>query len=618
MSNTATIISDHRQDTVEVDDGESLLGALQRTGWHLPAPCGGIGRCGKCLVTVDPPDAGGSRSPEEHRFTGDDPTRRLACRTYPTADLTVTLPGHVTPPASADTLAKGGGIEVPASGKPVVVLERLRLDAPTLEDQQSVLRRVRAAAGMHDLRVTCDQLSVAAAALDAGAELDAIIDTGAPALVALEQADVDSDAGAGTRLLGVAFDIGTTTVAGYLVDLGSHDVLASCSEANAQGDYGADVITRITAYGSGAPLHDVICDQLASLTHQLAREAGVRSQEIATAAIVGNTTMIHLLLDLDPTSMSRAPFMPVLTEAVTVPASDVCLPLHPKAMLRIPPGVSAYVGTDIVADLLSSGLDRHPGVSLLVDIGTNGEIICGGEDGLVACSTAAGPAFEGATIRHGSGGVAGAINHVRRERTTIVIETIGELAPRSICGTGLMDTVAMLLADGVVDETGRFDADAAAGEIAELYREHIVEVDGEPALVLADEASAHTEPVVLTQGDVRQVQLAKGAIAAGIRVLLDEVGVEPADLRAVYLAGGFGTYVRPEAALRVGLLPGVDPDRVIPVGNAAGAGAARVLVDRESGAEAQAIVDTCRYIELSGSAAFQNFYMEEMMFPATE
>ena len=615
MSITATITSDHRQDTVEVHDDESLLGALQRTGWHLPAPCGGIGRCGKCLVTIDPPEAGGARSPEEDRFTGDDPARRLACRTFPTADLTVTLPGHVTPPASADTLAKGGGIEVPTSGKPVVVLERLRLNAPTLEDQQSVLRRLRAAAGMPRLRVDCEQLSTAAAALEAGSELDAIVDTGEPALVALEQAAGD---GEGLRLLGVAFDIGTTTVAGYLVDLGSHDVLASCSEANAQGDYGADVITRITAYGSGAPLHDVICEQLASLTRRLARDAGVESEDIATAAIVGNTTMIHLLLDLDPTSMSRAPFMPVLTEGVTVPASEVCLPLHPNALLRIPPGVSAYVGTDIVADLLSSGLDRHPGVSLLVDIGTNGEIVCGGEDGLVACSTAAGPAFEGATIRHGSGGVAGAINHVRREGTTLVIETIGEVAPKSICGTGLMDTVAMLIEDGVVDETGRFDGAAATGEAAVLYGERIVEVDGEPALVLAEEESAPTEPIVLTQGDVRQVQLAKGAIAAGIRVLLEEAGVEPSDLQAIYLAGGFGTYVRPEAALRVGLLPGVDAERVIPVGNAAGAGAARVLVDRESSSEAQTIVDSCRYIELSGSAAFQNFYMEEMMFSAPE
>jgi uncharacterized 2Fe-2S/4Fe-4S cluster protein (DUF4445 family) len=616
MSITATIISDHRQDTVEVGDDESLLGALQRTGWHLPAPCGGTGRCGKCLVALDPPEAGGTRSPEEDRFTGDDPARRLACRTYPVADLTVTLPGRVTPPASADTLAKGGGIEVPTSGKPVVVLERLRLNAPTLEDQQSVLRRMRAAAGMDDLRVACEHLSVAAAALEAGAELDTIIDTGEPALVAIERAPDRTEAG--MRLLGVAFDIGTTTVAGYLVDLGSHDVLASCSEANAQGDYGADVITRITAYGAGAPLHEAICEQLASLTRQLARDADVRSEEIATAAIVGNTTMLHLLLDLDPSSMSRAPFMPVLTEGVTVPASDVCLPLHPKATLRIPPGVSAYVGTDIVADLLSSGMDRHPGVSLLVDIGTNGEIVCGGEDGLVACSTAAGPAFEGATIRHGSGGVAGAINHVRREGATLVIETIGGVAPKSICGTGLMDAVAVLLADGVVDETGRFDADAATGEAAELYRERIVEVDGEPALVLADGESAHGEPIVLTQGDVRQVQLAKGAIAAGIRVLLDEAGVEPSDLQAIYLAGGFGTYVRPLAALRVGLLPDVEPERVVAVGNAAGAGAARVLVDRASGEEAQTIVDSCRYIELSGSAAFQTFYMEEMMFPAPE
>jgi uncharacterized 2Fe-2S/4Fe-4S cluster protein (DUF4445 family) len=397
--------------------------------------------------------------------------------------------------------------------------------------------------------------------------------------------------------------------------LATHSVVASRSEANAQGTYGADVISRITAFGEDAPLHSAICDQLARMTRDLASHAGARTSSITTAAIVGNTTMIHLLLDLDPTSMARSPFTPVVTEAVALPAADLRLPLHDRALVRLLPGVSAYVGTDIVADLLSSRMHDESTPALLVDIGTNGEIVCGGRDGLIACSTAAGPAFEGATIRHGSGGVAGAINHVRREGTELVIETIQGAAPRSICGTGLMDTVAMLLTDGIVDASGRMDGEGASAQARACYERRFVEIDGEPAVVLADGAASGGEPIVITQGDIRQVQLAKGAIAAGIQVLLQEAGVAADELSAVYFAGGFGSYVRPDAAVRVGLLPGVPADRVVALGNAAGAGAARVLLDDESAAEAERIVEACRYVELSGSAAFQGFYMEEMLFP---
>ncbi|MFW6293323.1 MAG: ASKHA domain-containing protein [Spirochaetota bacterium] len=600
-----TIISDSRRHEAMCEPGETLLSTLQRAGWHIPAPCGGAGRCGKCLVSVSPAEAGGDRHAEEERFTGDDRSLRLACRTYPRADLTVTIAGDVEPPVSADTLAKGGAIEVPTSGRPVVILEQVALDEPSLDDQRSVLRRIRDATDLPTLTIDSTLLRAAGEALADHVDIETIVDTGRMLAVELRPLHAETTR---LRVLAVAFDIGTTTVAGYLLDTGVHTVLASRSEANAQSAYGADVISRITAYGTGAPLRDTICRQLARMTEELAREAGIAPESICSAAIVGNTTMVHLLLDLDPTTMSRAPFLPTLTEAVYPTASEIGLPIHARSVVRIPPGVSAYVGTDIVADLLSSRMHRSDGVSLLVDIGTNGEIVCGGKDGLVACSTAAGPAFEGATILHGSGGVAGAINHVRRERERIVVETIKDQPPMSICGTGLMDAVAMLLDDGVVDETGRMDVESLPAEVRALYERCLTEVGDEPAIVLS-------EGVVLTQGDIRQVQLAKGAIAAGIRVLLEEAGVEPDGLEAVYLAGGFGTYVRPEAAVRVGLLPGIAAGKVVALGNAAGAGAARMLVDDSCTNEAEEIVARCRYVELSGSAAFQNFYMEEMFFP---
>ncbi len=618
MKHTIAIVSDGRTQRVELEPDESLLECLQRTGWHVPAPCGGIGRCGKCLVTVDPSSAAGTRRPEDERFTGTAPDRRLACRTFPTGDLTVRLSGTVTPPTSADTIAKGGSIDVPTSGHPIVILERIRLDPPSLDDQRSVHRRLRDAASMPGLAVGRSLLQRASSAIashDADAPfVDLVIDASESAVVDLIPVTDGSD----PRLAGLAFDIGTTTVAGYLLNLGTHEVVASRSQANAQAPYGADVISRITSYGNGAPLRDTICRQLAEMTRDLAATAGMEPGSIHTAAIVGNTTMIHLLLGLDPTSMSHAPFLPTTTEAVALDPGEIELPVHPRARVRIVPGVSAYVGADIIADLLSCRMHRADGVSLLVDIGTNGEIVCGGADGLIACSTAAGPAFEGATIRHGSGGVSGAINHVRREGGRLVVETIAGAPPASICGTGLMDAVAMLLDDGVLDETGRLDLEEASVEVRDAYGELFTETDGEPALILAHRAENGDEPLVLTQSDIRQVQLAKGAIAAGVQVLLAEAGVTADELSAIYLAGGFGSYVRPSAALRVGLLPDVPEDRVHAIGNAAGAGAARMLVDRACTDEAAQIVDSCRYIELSGLSLFQDHYMEQMMFPARE
>ncbi len=618
MKHTITIVSDGRTQRVELQPDESLLECLQRTGWHMPAPCGGIGRCGKCLVTIEPASAAGARRPEDERFTGAAPGRRLACRTFPVGDLTVRLSGTVTPPTSADTIAKGGSIDVPTSGHPIVILERVTLDPPSLEDQRSVYRRLRDATTIPGLIVDRDLLQRASSAVASsetdGPFLDLVIDAPESAAIDLTPATGDDD----QRLSGLAFDIGTTTVAGYLLNLGTHEVTASRSQANAQAPYGADVISRITSFGNGAPLRDTICRQLAEMTRDLAATAGIDAESIHTAALVGNTTMIHLLLGLDPTSMSHAPFLPTMTESVALDPDELGLPVHPRARVRIVPGVSAYVGADIIADLLSCGMHRATGISLLVDIGTNGEIVCGGADGLIACSTAAGPAFEGATIRHGSGGVSGAINHVRREGNRLVIETIGGIPAASICGTGLMDAVAMLLEDGVLDETGRLDLEEASDEARDAYAGLLTEMDGEPALVLAHRAENGDGPLLLTQSDIRQVQLAKGAIAAGVQVLLSEAGITADELSAIYLAGGFGSYVRPGAALRVGLLPDVPEDRVHAIGNAAGAGAARMLVDRECADEAAQIVESCRYIELSGSALFQDHYMEQMMFPSRE
>lgn len=605
-----TIGSGSKQDTLEAPSNSTLLEIIQKAGWHISAPCGGTGKCGKCSVEVDPPENLSPRSDVEERWIATNGNRRLACQCTPLGEVTVALGGDATPPADSHTLAKGGAIDVAPTGVPSVTVDVVELEPPTLEDQRSLHRRIADAVESRDLVSAPDVLGKARSMVveaDGAIELAAVVaaDTFAPRLIDVRPADK-------LDLFGVAVDIGTTTIAAYLLDMASHTVIASRSEMNAQASYGADVVSRIQAAGSGSPLTGTVCEQLARMVAEIGQPLDIDAAQIVAGAIVGNTTMMHLLLGLDPAPLAVAPFAPISLEPMRIDPHSIGLPLNDHARVTLLPGISAYVGTDIMADLLATRIHEGSEISLLIDIGTNGEIVLGNRDGLVACSTAAGPAFEGATIRHGSGGVDGAINHVRREADQILIETIGEVATASICGTGLMDAVAMLRDDGVVDETGLIDADGLSGETADTYSSLLTQVDGEPAVILSQNGGKSIE---LTQSDIRQVQLAKGAIAAGVRTLLGEAGVGTSDVAHVYLAGGFGTYVRPESAVRVGLLPDVDLDRIASVGNAAGAGAARALLDRRASEEALDLVDRCRYLELSGSAEFQNFFIDEMFFP---
>ncbi|MFW6211851.1 MAG: ASKHA domain-containing protein [Spirochaetota bacterium] len=601
-----TIVSPSSTAVTDATPGATILAALQRAGWHLPAPCGGAGVCGKCRVVVSPHELAGPPDEQERKLLGDEPGTRLACRCVPEGDITVTLPGEAVPPATAGSDAKGGDVSVAAVKRSVIDRHVISLGKPSLDDQRSLAQRLRDALDSH-VAVSPSTLMPLVPYLD-GREFLAVVNSAlSPSRVVLTSQNTS------TKSYGLGFDIGTTTVAGYLLESTSGKVVTATSEPNAQGSFGADVISRITAFNKGAPLDKAIRTQLKRMASSMCAVSGVETSQLVDACIVGNTTMLHLVLGIDPSSMSRTPFTPILTEAVTVEPTDVGLDLAPGALLYLPPGVSAYVGADIVADLISTGMHDRAGFSLLIDIGTNGEIVLGGRDGLFACSTAAGPAFEGASIRHGSGGVAGAVSHVRRDGETLAIEVIAGEEPSSICGTGLLDLVSMLLNDGCIDETGRMAMEGVREEIKAWYAPRVIEDRGEPAFVFAERSDGSR--LILTQADVRQLQLAKGAIAAGVRFLLERAGIRAEQLEAVYLAGGFGTYVRPEAAVRIGIIPGVSPEQIIAVGNAAGAGAVRLLLDAESRTAAESLAQSVAYEELSGKPRFQELYMEEMLFP---
>lgn len=421
----------------------------------------------------------------------------------------------------------------------------------------------------------------------------------------------------------VAVDIGTTTVVASLLDLSRGDALATASATNPQNIYGADVISRIT-HATTRPrgtreLQERVIEAINALLDDLIRRAGIGREQIRALTVVGNTTMTHLFLGVRPDGLSRAPYEATFTEARTVRAGDLGLAVPPTADVHVLPGIGGFLGADTVAVALATRLQELPGWTLALDIGTNGELLLAGDGRIWATSTAAGPAFEGAQISSGMRAVAGAIERVRLGDDDIVLQVIGGGPPLGICGSGLIDAVAALLQSGVLDPSGRLrTADELAGAPPAL-RDRVIRVDGQNAFVLARAADgpgpgAEAGPVLLTQGDIRQLQLGKGAILAGARLLLREVGIEESRLDRVLLAGAFGNYIDPASARRIGLLPDVPLSRIVPVGNAAGAGAQEAALSRRRRRQAEELARAIVHVPLAERPEFQGEFVRAMRF----
>lgn len=408
---------------------------------------------------------------------------------------------------------------------------------------------------------------------------------------------------------GLACDIGTTTVVCHLVELSTGRTAATLGEGNAQRPFGGDVIARIKASmeGQRPALTAAIRGQLSRMVEALCQKAGVPLAEVHTMAVAANTTMCHLLAGLAPDSLGRAPFIPLSRFGERYSARELELPFD--GTVYIAPAVSGYVGGDITADLLWTQLDRAERPTLLIDVGTNGEMALGDARRLLCCSTAAGPAFEGAQISCGMTAAPGAISQVCWRDGGLSCSVVGGIPARGICGSGLIDAVAVMLDLGAIDETGRMlNVDEDEEDIPEQALPYLFLKDDEPAFRLA-------EAVYVTQADVRKLQLGKGAIAAGVQVLLDAYGVPCGQVGGLLLAGGFGRYIRPESAARIGLIP----KELLPVtkaiGNAAAEGARAALVSRQARARLSRLQDHMEYLELSGLAAFNTAYMDTMLFP---
>lgn len=411
----------------------------------------------------------------------------------------------------------------------------------------------------------------------------------------------------GLQGYGVAVDIGTTTVACHLVNLENGKTVAVAGEGNAQRSYGADVISRIQASVEGrlGEMAEVIRKQLGEMMETLCREAKVSPAEVCFMTVAANTTMCHILAGLKPDTIGVAPFTPLSLFGDDYDAKSWGLPFDGRVYLA--PSVSGYVGGDITADLLAVDMDKADKPVLLIDVGTNGEMALGCGDKFVCCSTAAGPAFEGAQIRFGMTAAEGAISSVEYHDGALECKVIGSVEAKGICGSGLIDAIAVMLEVGALDETGR---------VLDVDEDDDIPEEALPFLTLLDEEPAFrlTEQVYVTQSDVRKVQLGKGAIAAGIQVLIDTSDVNYDDIGALLLAGGFGSFIRPASAARIGLIPAELLDVTKAVGNTAAVGAKMALVSQEARERLDKLQKAMDYQELSGLAAFNTAYMEKMMF----
>jgi len=593
-------------------EGTTVFNAANWAGLAIDSTCGGRGTCGKCKVRMlaganSITDADRKYLTREELADG----WRLSCRAPIHSESVAEVPRLMTSPKAA-LLGYGRHVAI----DPNVAKVYVQLAEPTLEDQQPDLARVVAALDKEGYAVRADPAVWRALPKTLRSndwQVTAVIV--GDELIAIEGGDTTS------RAYGLALDIGTTTVVGAVVDLNTGAVAAVQSTLNGQAPYGADVISR-SSYTMMEPdglatLQTRIVDTINTLFDRLLAASNVARENVYEAVVVGNATMLHLLLGIDPEPISVAPFIPAIEESITLPASEIGLRLHPQARLSTLPHLGAYVGADIVAGVLATGLAREKDekVRLYIDVGTNGEIVLGSTRKTIATAAPAGPAFEGAQIKCGMRASDGAIEGVQ-VGADVHLQIIGA-APRpiGICGSGLVDAVAELVRVGLVDASGKLlRPEEARGNFSHALVNRLVEVNGVRAFLL----SAPEDNIVLTQPDIRALQFAKGAIAAGVDVLMQQLGVTAQDLHEVLLAGSFGSYINPASARTIGLVPWVPVERIVAVGNAAGEGAKIALLSFREREAAKRIPEFIEYVELSGRPEFNDIFTEALGFPAAQ
>jgi uncharacterized 2Fe-2S/4Fe-4S cluster protein (DUF4445 family) len=619
------------QTEISVPDGETIIHAAMEAGVHVNASCGGEGVCGKCRVRIEEGTVDGGIS---EKISPQDQEKgfRLACQAAVKSDLVVRIPVESAMDASAlRTLVsprKTAHIqamnfdELKEKGLFVAPVEKklLQLPEPTLQDNLSDITRLisylKANYDEHRLDVA---LSVIRKIPDVIRQKDfevsatlvrPVRDIGKTRLINIQPGDTTH------RIYAIAMDIGTTTIYGQVIDLISGDVLAEHGDFNGQISYGEDIISRIVYAekpGGLQRLHEVVMETINKILAKIIKQSGIDHEDLAAITLAGNTTMTQLMLKINPRYIRRSPYVPAATLYPPTRAKDLGMAVADHVSALVYPAVSSYVGGDIVAGVMGSGIYRSQELTLYLDVGTNAEIVIGNQDWLACAACSAGPAFEGGGLKFGMRAEKGAIEDFSIDPVTYepMIITIGNVRPRGICGSGLITMVATLFELGVINNLGKFNRDLETNRIRK--NEGVYEY----VLAWKDDTQIDRD-VVLTEIDIENLIRAKGAIYSGCMTLLTEVGMNIQDIEHIILAGGFGSYVDLEKAMVIGLLPEMDPAKVTFIGNGSLMGARMSSLTNRIRKDVVEVTEKMTNFELSDTPSYMDNYIAALFLPHTD
>ena len=575
------------------EPGLTILEIARRAGVQLAAVCGGAGTCGQCKVQILEGEVSAVSAAELEALTAGEIAggERLACQTIALSTLKVNIPARSL---TATQRMQVESLSVQVDVDPAVRGYEVQLAPATKEDLRSDTSRVAdALQEAHGVQLTAVD-AVAVQSLS-----DRLRADGWSGTAVVRGGELIAWISSGVRRVGFASDLGTTKMAGYLIDLDSGALLAARAVMNPQIAYGEDVMARIgyamQCLEKATTLAQVVRDAFNGMITELCAEAGTTADAVTDAVIVGNTAMHHLFAGLPVRQLGLAPYVAAVSEAMDVKARDVGLHLAPGTYVHLLPNIAGFVGADHVAMLLATGIYDDNRVVAGLDIGTNTEVALRARGRLLTCSTASGPAFEGAHIRDGMRAADGAIERVLLDDDRIVYQTIGGVAPIGICGSGILDAVAQLFAHGVVDRRGAIRPG----------HPRVRETGNGREFVLVEGAESGTgREIVVTRGDIGEIQLAKGAMRAGLNILLAKAGVSESDIDAVVIAGAFGSYIDVASAVAIGMFPTLPLERFVQVGNAAGMGARMAVVSLKQREQARRIALEAEYVELTNTPEF--------------
>ena len=623
---------------VKVKKGETILAGAVHAGVYINSSCGGDGVCGRCKVIVK---KGDFKTQPTGRISAEEKKQGyvLACLTTVYGDLEVFVP-----PESRLDLGKLSGEEAKFlrlrgiyseaeevdSGKPIIdetvfvhsplaTKIFLKMPPPTLDDKISDLERlyreIRRKRDIPIMQTGLMNIKRLGAMLREGkwqitATLGKRNET--TEIVLMEPGDTSK------RNFGIAFDIGTTTVTGQLVDLNTKKILGTRATYNMQAVFGSDVISRII-YAEEEDgldrLHHAVIDNMNDIIRELVTENKVSLNDVMGVMVAGNTTMIHLLLRVDPTFIRKEPYVPTANFVPVVRAQEAGIKISPRGLLACIPGVSTYVGGDITAGIIACGISDTDQTTLLIDIGTNGEIALGNKEWLACCAASAGPAFEGSGVSCGMRAARGAIQRVsiKREKDEIDVKvgTIGDEPPKGICGSGYIDALAEMIKCGIINKDGKINRDIGSKRIREG-------LDGFEFVLSQKNQTAIAKDIVITETDIENLKRSKGAIYAATSILVKKIGLTFDEVKKIYIAGGFGTYLDMEKAIIIGLLPDLPREKFTFVGNSSLIGAREILLSYETMKKAEEVAKSMTYLELSIEPAYMDEYIASLFFPHTD